>query len=181
MSFALTWPETLYAAVFQTRLEMPSDAADTIEYVLSTLNEMERYVLLCRLKEGMTLEETSKRDGLTKERIRQIELKALRKLRHPAKLRCLEIGLHEQQKFDSIAFEEASKIKVEALSLSVRSYNALVRNGAHTLADIASFGGKIRSFRNLGNKSYEEIRLKCADYGVILPPIRFHKKKEEAK
>lgn len=57
--------------------------------VLDTLNPRERRVLELRfgLKDGRsrTLEEVGKEFGVTRERIRQIEAKALRKLRHPSR------------------------------------------------------------------------------------------------
>ena len=61
--------------------------------VLSTLTEREQKVL--RLRFGMsdgrarTLEEVGKEFDVTRERIRQIEAKALRKLRHPSRSRKL--------------------------------------------------------------------------------------------
>ena len=55
--------------------------------VLNTLNEREREVIILRfgIEDGQnkSLEEVGKICGVTKERIRQIEIKALRKLRHP--------------------------------------------------------------------------------------------------
>lgn len=60
-----------------------------IDEVLQTLNQRERKVLELRfgLKDGRsrTLEEVGKEFGVTRERIRQIEAKALRKLRHPSR------------------------------------------------------------------------------------------------
>jgi RNA polymerase primary sigma factor len=71
----------------------PSDAAshqmlrEQVEQVLNQLAERERRVLQLRfgLEDGhsRTLEEVGKEFGVTRERIRQIEVKALRKLRHP--------------------------------------------------------------------------------------------------
>jgi RNA polymerase primary sigma factor len=71
----------------------PSDAAshqmlrDQVEQVLNQLTDRERRVLQLRfgLEDGhsRTLEEVGKEFGVTRERIRQIEVKALRKLRHP--------------------------------------------------------------------------------------------------
>ena len=60
-----------------------------IDEVLETLNPRERRVLALRfgLKDGRTrtLEEVGREFGVTRERIRQIEAKALRKLRHPSR------------------------------------------------------------------------------------------------
>ena len=62
--------------------------------VLATLTERERQVLDYRfgLSYGYTstLEEVGKHFNVTRERIRQIEAKALRKLRHPTRIKKLE-------------------------------------------------------------------------------------------
>ena len=61
--------------------------------MLGSLNERERRVLEMRygLIDGQvrTLEEVGEAFGVTRERIRQIEAKALRKLRHPLRSRRL--------------------------------------------------------------------------------------------
>ncbi|GBF10159.1 RNA polymerase sigma factor RpoD [Tepidibacillus infernus] len=78
----------------------PSDAAayellkEQLEDVLDTLTEREENVLRLRfgLDDGRTrtLEEVGKVFGVTRERIRQIEAKALRKLRHPSRSKRLK-------------------------------------------------------------------------------------------
>lgn len=66
---------------------------EQIRNVLGFLNDREREVLEMRfgLNDGKdhTLEEVGKNFGVTRERIRQIEAKALRKLRHPSRSRAL--------------------------------------------------------------------------------------------
>ena len=65
-----------------------------LENVLDTLTDREEYVLRLRfgLDDGRTrtLEEVGKVFGVTRERIRQIEAKALRKLRHPSRSKQLK-------------------------------------------------------------------------------------------
>lgn len=80
--------------------EAPADSAafmllkEQLEDVLDTLTEREENVL--RLRFGLddgharTLEEVGKVFGVTRERIRQIEAKALRKLRHPSRSKRLK-------------------------------------------------------------------------------------------
>ena len=78
----------------------PAEAAaysllkEQIEEVLGSLNEREQKVLKLRfgLEDGRarTLEEVGKEFDVTRERIRQIEAKALRKLRHPSRSRKLK-------------------------------------------------------------------------------------------
>jgi len=79
---------------------VPADAAaftllkEQLEEVLGTLTEREQKVLTFRfgLEDGRarTLEEVGKEFNVTRERIRQIEAKALRKLRHPSRSRKLK-------------------------------------------------------------------------------------------
>ena len=78
---------------------VPAEAAaatllkEQLNEVLDTLTDREQKVL--RLRFGMndgrarTLEEVGKEFDVTRERIRQIEAKALRKLRHPSRSRKL--------------------------------------------------------------------------------------------
>ena len=78
----------------------PEDAAshellkEQVTEVLDTLNDREKKVLKLRfgLEDGRqrTLEEVGKEFGVTRERIRQIEAKALRKLRHPTRSKKLK-------------------------------------------------------------------------------------------
>lgn len=78
----------------------PSEAAaysllkEQLEEVLKTLNEREQKVLKLRfgLSDGRlrTLEEVGKEFDVTRERIRQIEAKALRKLKHPSRSKKLK-------------------------------------------------------------------------------------------
>ncbi len=64
---------------------------ERMEDVLGTLSAREREVLVMRFGledgRGKTLEEVGREFGVTRERIRQIEAKALRKLRHPSRAR----------------------------------------------------------------------------------------------
>src|ERR671934_2929374 len=88
------------------QLVAPPDAASTtmfhneLEDILATLRPRERRVIQLRFglidDHPRTLEEVGRRMGLTRERIRQIEASALRKLRHPSRARFLrEYANHE--------------------------------------------------------------------------------------
>jgi RNA polymerase primary sigma factor len=86
-----------------TTIESPAEATgysilkDKMGEVLSTLTERERTVLIERfgLLDGKpkTLEEVGMRFKVTRERVRQIEAKALRKMRHPTRAKQLQAFL----------------------------------------------------------------------------------------
>jgi RNA polymerase primary sigma factor len=92
--------------------ENPSDMTsysllkDKLGQVLETLTERERKVLELRFGLGdgysRTLEEVGKQFKVTRERIRQIEAKALRKMRHPTRIRQLQ-GFLETEEVDAAA------------------------------------------------------------------------------
>ena len=88
------------------RVVSPSDAVENINLqeqtrrVLQTLTPREEKVLRMRFGIGErsdhTLEEVGKNFDVTRERIRQIEAKALRKLRHPSRLKKLKTLVEKQ-------------------------------------------------------------------------------------
>ena len=82
--------ESVASPVDETNREL---LREQMQDILSSLSQREREVLALRfgLKDGeaRTLEEVGQQFGVTRERIRQIEAKALRKLRHPTRSRRL--------------------------------------------------------------------------------------------
>lgn len=81
---------------FKNPLDICSEESDknTLNLVLDTLSDRENQILKMRFgvdrDKPMTLEEVGQEFNLTKERIRQIEAKALRKLRHPSRANILK-------------------------------------------------------------------------------------------
>lgn len=72
------------------------EMAEMIMVVLKTLTPREARILKMRFglmsesyKKEHTLEEVAKHEGLSRQRISQIELRALRRLRHPSRLNIL--------------------------------------------------------------------------------------------
>ncbi|TPV85919.1 RNA polymerase subunit sigma [Chlamydia trachomatis] len=96
-----------------TAVESPAEATgysmlkDKMKEVLKTLTDRERFVLIHRfgLLDGRpkTLEEVGSAFNVTRERIRQIEAKALRKMRHPIRSKQLRafLDLFEEEKIGS--------------------------------------------------------------------------------
>ena len=111
------------------------DPSDTTAYnllkekflsVLNTLTDRERNVLSLRfgLSDGYsrTLEEVGKAFNVTRERIRQIEAKALRKMRHPTRLRQFkgflegEVDQQKDASFDTFQKPNRKQEKMELIS-----------------------------------------------------------------
>jgi RNA polymerase sigma factor (sigma-70 family) len=70
--------ETSYIQDFDKK-----DLEKVMSAALDTLDSRHRKILNLRYKEGLTLEEVADKFEITRERVRQIEAVALRKLRHP--------------------------------------------------------------------------------------------------
>ena len=81
---------------------------------ISELSDREQKVLKLRFENGLNLEQTGYRFGVTRERIRQVEAKAIRKLRHPRHFK--------NWQFDTIGkawevAEERDRYKLENIGL----------------------------------------------------------------
>ena len=177
----LTYPENLLYDIFGGEWEYPrpADFDGSLEYVLHSLTERERRVLDFRYKEGLTYEEIGKRECVTRERIRQINAKSFRKLRHPGRLNYLKYGISGVIARQSESAREAAlaslpkpdikpeDIALEELDLSMRSYNCLKRAGMHTLRDVAEMTfDELCHVRNLGKKSIGEISCMLTRHGI---------------
>lgn len=134
--------------------------------VSESLTERETLVIEMRYRDRMTLDEAAKAFNVTRERVRQIEAKALRKLQHPGRLKAYASVPYKEWQKEHAARERAEmrldwylqhgdyKVElderdkpgtvakgvlgttVEDLQLSVRSYNCLKRAGINTVEDI---------------------------------------------
>jgi transcriptional regulator with XRE-family HTH domain len=72
-------------------LDLPDtpDTGEILEKMMASLTPREANVLKLRFYQDMTLEEISKIEKVSRARIQQIETKALRKMRHPTRIRRL--------------------------------------------------------------------------------------------
>jgi len=75
--------------------------SEAIKAAISTLSPNEQEILRMRFgldgEEPMSLQQIGKKFGLSKERIRQIEKKALRRLRHPSRSMKLQVFMHDSE------------------------------------------------------------------------------------
>ncbi len=159
-------------------LPLTRDVNVGLQFALSTLDEREEKVLEFRYKYRKNMEEVANELSLTDNRIRQIEAKAFRKLRHPVRYFYITKGMleHMNEMFDSFYEEgyrdgqisaknkltgELPKIgiysmEITDLHLTVRSYNCLMRAGITTVGECINCNNPLR-IRNLGIRSVYEI------------------------
>ena len=69
------------------------DQESGLKYLLSTLSDKEQAFIRGYYEEDKSLEEVGQGYGLTRERVRQVLAKSVRKLRHPARLKLIQYGL----------------------------------------------------------------------------------------
>ena len=101
----------LLEIVFLVKDSDVDNITGNIVYVLDTLKEREKIVIIRRFKEGLTLEQVGKEFGVNRERIRQIEANALRKLRHPARACYIATGEGLRRNYDELQAEYNEKIE----------------------------------------------------------------------
>ena len=109
-----TSAENLYSRVFGVPVEevnemMPDDAEEAIETVLATLMPREVEIVRMRL-DGKFLDEVGRAFNITRERVRQIEAKAYRKLRHPSRSRILRLGENAMQEAETELEQERNEL-----------------------------------------------------------------------
>ena len=89
------WPYNLVDAIMGKPIDwvLTEDHLDALDHAMRILSERERMAVLLYYKNGMNLEDVSREFNVTRERIRQIILKAIKRMRHPSYISALRIGL----------------------------------------------------------------------------------------
>ncbi len=146
--------------------EITPDIEAGINYAVSTLDEREQVLIHLRYAEKKSLAQIGEHFGFKQERSRQIEVRALRKLRTPICWNYITLGVNGfVKKLSDHAYEQGHQVgysegyqqgledapkgitktgfsinvlalPVECLGLSKRAYNALMRAEYHVLGDI---------------------------------------------
>ena len=177
---------------------------EAINEVLKDLTDRERRCLEMMYRDKMTLDEIGKEFNVTRERIRQVIAKAIRKLKHPHRMNAMQVvpkskynGLMAQYIRLEKDYEDllascinaglSKPIKkqaeepnildqgIDTLDLSVRSYNCLHRANIKTIGDLTVRTiTEIQHIRNLGKRSFVEIRDKLYDLGLSFTPEEFN-------
>ncbi len=101
----------------EERWETPlsADQQDGFNLALSTLTVRERDMLRMYYEEGKTLNECGQELHLTRERIRQIVAKAVRKLRHPHRLKLILYGAEGYARYQEVHSRKAALDREEQL------------------------------------------------------------------
>ena len=176
-----TYPYNLLAQMFgpegvTTDFSVTKQLISDLDQMLDQyLTEPEAYVLRLRYINELKLEDIANLREVTRERIRQIEAKALRRLRHVVytqslslskqisnkknEIKSLESQIQKvRENMDGIMPDPANK-PIEELPLSVREFNGLKRSGINNVHDIleAINNIKIMGIRQLGPGSINNI------------------------
>ena len=176
-----TYPYNLLAQMFgpkgiTTDFSVTKALISDLDQMLDQyLTEPEAYVLRLRYINELKLEDIANLRDVTRERIRQIEAKALRRLRHVVytqslllskqilnkknEIKSLESQIQKvRENMDGIIPDPANK-PIEELPLSVREFNGLKRSGINNVHDIleAINNIKIMGIRQLGPGSINNI------------------------
>ena len=168
------------------------------KYIKRTLLPREEKTIELYYKEGLTLKEIGKEFGVSSERIRQVLYKALRRLKHPSRLKVFLQGIKALQEKETLKSElelEIAKLSkklyeiknnpkeflkdysekkilnagIDELELSLRTYNCLRRAKINNIYDLTQKTEKeLMKIRNLGKKSCREIVLKLKENGYFL-------------
>ncbi len=141
-----------------------------LQEVVDSLSPTEKSVIIARFGlegEKKSYSELAKLKGISEERIREIEVMALRKMRHPSRARQLKDLTKsaaedaEESEADSARDEDS----IENLELSVRTYMSLKRAGITTLTKLKNLTvGELICTRGIGTGSISEIIIKMMEY-----------------
>lgn len=176
-----TYPYNLLAQMFgpegvTTDFSVTKELISDLDQLLDKyLTEPEAYILRLRYINELKLEDIANLREVTRERIRQIEAKALRRLRHIVytqslllskqilnkknEIKSLESQIQQiRENMDGVIPNPADK-PIEELPLSVREFNGLKRSGINNVHDIleAINNIKIMGIRQLGPGSINNI------------------------
>lgn len=133
------------------RYPIPEDLNQSLSYVLAGMTEREYFVLYAYYYEGKFYGEIAKTVGVTRERIRQLIEKSLRKLRHPTRIEFLIYGVKGMIQRASIdAAQEAVSNRLERVLTEIGDIS-------HALHAIT------------GRDEYSYISKKCAGLNGSIP------------
>ena len=172
------------ASIMEYNGEPPEDVEETACFLFSNLRSREEEILTLRYQYGKSLSDIAEQFGLTRERIRQIQKKALHHMSQGRQGEILKNGVQKSireeteraQRMAELAENDkarrdviltAADEPVANLDLSARAYNCLIRNGIKTGKEVIEYDENVglMKLRNCGKGTYDEIIEKLARYG----------------
>jgi len=95
-----SYPENAYRVILGCleHIDIPSDAEETLDYVIGTLTSQEADIFTLCFKDELTYADIGKKYNLTKQKVQHIILKAIRKLSHSSRSEILAVGREEYLK-----------------------------------------------------------------------------------
>lgn len=155
------YPQNLLDAIAgEWEEELPADFPQTLAYVLAGLTEREQKIIEMRFKQCMTYEKTGREFNVTRERIRQIEAKAIRKLRHPSRLNLIKRGVR------GWVADAREQGRQETISEELRLVIDSVLKIADALKIDLNAAAKIE-MENLAGIAIEDLCLSVRSYNVL--------------
>ena len=164
------YPYNLLAVVFEDKpeelpKELSSDHFAGLDYALSTLEPRDQEVLRLRFREKKSRAAIGKEFDIGQERVRQIENKAIKRMKYPQRLNFIKYGVagyfqrvrtaeykrgyelgYEKGYEDCTADQENGvtrngydialmNLPLDSIGLDIRPYNCLLRTGCKTVGD----------------------------------------------
>jgi len=135
-------------------LEIPDESLKKTIDMMGALTDKQTYIITRHYKDGVTLGVISKEIGVTRERVRQLEMKAMRKISSGAK----DVNRVTINRKDASVFC--------GYSMSARSVNALKKNHIQTMKQLGDLiaSGSVNSIPGVGVKSANEMLLIFTDW-----------------
>lgn len=151
--------------------DLPPDLIPSVEYAIALLTEREAKIIHMYYQYDMTHRQIAKEFCLTEERIRQIKVRAIRKLSHPSRLKWVingvqgEIAKHVQQAQEHVICNELktaiSNIAKIAESLPTMTDDEIIRHAAaenNLDTPISELDLSVRSFNCLKRRGIYTLR-----------------------
>lgn len=128
---------------------------------LESLTDREKNVIERRFRDGWTLEQTGKEFGVTAERIREIEARAIRKLRHP---RHAKHWMFDTAGKAEEAMKERDALKLECINLRAKLIRLYDERG---MAKEKEWVNKARRFDLPEDATVDDLELSVRSYNCL--------------
>lgn len=169
--YKLQWPNNLLVSIFGEDFDINTVTEDqlaAINYVIVTgLTDREQEIIHHRYQKQMRLVQIGEIIGMTRERVRQIEHKAIHKLKHPIRRRIIETGLNAfyEQDIKQLYYTRQNLLTTNLADIKPKhSYHvtekairALIGDNFLTIGDLLDFNLHDKSRLEISQTAYDAI------------------------